>query len=47
VGALVKLGWLDGSHKPWLAEGMTLGEVTRDAIGAWGATEAYVMCIAV
>lgn len=39
VKALVQLGWLDMSEKPWLNESLTWAEVMQKAIGASDAKE--------
>ncbi|KAG5342644.1 Saccharopine dehydrogenase [NADP+, L-glutamate-forming] [Termitomyces sp. T112] len=43
IGALVKLGWLDQTEKPWLVDSLTWAEVTQKAIGASDAAESTLV----
>ena len=42
VKALVQLGWLDDTERPWLTQELTWAEVTQRSISANDSSEVYV-----
>jgi saccharopine dehydrogenase (NADP+, L-glutamate forming) len=45
VRALLKIGYLDAQHNPWLKAGMTWAEITSKVLGSSGSSERSVVMI--